>query len=247
MAFVLGMQTACADVKLNSTISAGTRTVSSHRHCDLTIADLQTGKPAAGINQRIIRVDLNDVQIMQAVQAGQVEMFDQLVLRYRGPLLHVAWSKLGDPNWAEDVVQEAFLAAFAARDTYKPAFAFRTWIWTILLNLCRKQWKRRERRPGEQPLVFDSTAQTGLPGEPATHDTPLANALLVERREQVHVLLNSLPEVQADALRLRFFGGLQFSEIALAMDSSLGAAKQRVKSGLVTLAAQLRPNGGESS
>ena len=197
--------------------------------------------------QRTLRVDLTDVQIMQAVQAGQLDLFDQLVLRHRGPLLNVAWSKLGDANWAEDVVQETFLAAFAARDTYNPAFAFRTWVWTILLNLCRRQWKRRESRPGEQPLPVRPTSESGPSLEPATYDTPLANVLLVERRAQVHILLNSLPEVQADALRLRFFGGLQFSEIALAMDSSVSAAKQRVKSGLVTLAEQLRQTGGENS
>ena len=190
-------------------------------------------------------MQLDDVQIMQAVQAGQFELFDLLVRKYRGPLLQVAWSKLGDRNWAEDVVQEAFLAAFAARDTYKPAFAFRTWIWTILLNLCRRQWKRRESRPGEQPLAIGSATEHGSSREPATYETPLANVLRLERREQVHVLLGSLPEVQADALRLRFFGGLQFAEIALAMDSSVSAAKQRVKSGLVALAEYLRKNGGD--
>lgn len=199
------------------------------------------------LHQGIIRVELDDVQIMQAVQAGQVELFDVLVRRYRGPLLNVAWSKLGDANWAEDVVQETFLAAFAARGTYNPVFAFRTWVWTILLNLCRRQWKRRESRPGEFALPARTMTETGAYIEPASHETPLANALLVERREQVHVLLKSLPEVQADALRLRFFGGLQFSEIALAMKSSVSAAKQRVKSGLVTLAEQLRQSGGENS
>ncbi|MBI3864123.1 MAG: RNA polymerase sigma factor [Planctomycetia bacterium] len=202
---------------------------------------------AAIYSRETTRVDLTDVQIMQAVQAGQVELFDLLVCRYRGPLLNVAWSKLGDRNWAEDVVQETFLAAFAARDTYNPAFAFRTWVWTILLNLCRRQWKRRESRPGEQSLAAPAQRGDGPAVEPATYDTPLSQALLIERRAQVHVLLNSLPEVQADALRLRFFGGLQFSEIALAMDSSVSAAKQRVKSGLITLAEQLRQTGGELS
>src|SRR4029077_6986423 len=100
----------------------------------------------------IFSVDLDDVQIMCRVQAGEVELFDLLVRRYRGPLLNVAWSKLGDATWAEDVVQETFLAAFAARATYNPRFAFRTWVWTILLNLCRRQWQRRQTRPGEQSL-----------------------------------------------------------------------------------------------
>ncbi len=56
--------------------------------------------------------------------------------------------------------------------------------------------------------------------KPVTHDTALAILLRTERREQVHRLLTRLPEPQADALRLRFFGDLQFSEIALAMGSS---------------------------
>jgi RNA polymerase sigma-70 factor (ECF subfamily) len=182
---------------------------------------------------------------MRRVQAGEVELFDLLVERYRQPLLNVAWSKLGDLNWAEDVVQETFLAAFASRATYKPQFAFRTWIWTILLNLCRRQWQRRAERPREHSLPQAAAAE--LPGfrEPVTHETAPAVLLRIERRVAVHRLLARLPEVQADALRLRFFGGLQYSEIAMAMSSSLGAAKQRVKNGLAALADQLRDDEGE--
>ena len=190
-------------------------------------------------------MELDDIQIMRLVQAGQVELFDLLVQRYRGPLLNVAWSKLGDAAWAEDVVQETFLAAFASRATYNPQFAFRTWVWTILLNLCRRQWQRRESRPREESLPEGTAAERAGYREPATHDTALAIALRTERREQIHRLLTRLPEPQADALRLRFFGGLQFAEIALAMGSSLGAAKQRVKNGLAALADQARDLEGE--
>jgi len=191
------------------------------------------------------RVELDDVQIMCRVQAGEVELFDELVRRYRGPLLNVAWSKLGDSTWAEDVVQETFLAAFAARATYNPRFAFRTWVWTILLNLCRRQWQCRQVRPGEQSLGTSQSPELRGYCEPVTHETALGNILSVERQAAVHGLLTQLPDVQADALRLRFFGGLQFSEIALAMDSSVSAAKQRVKNGLVALAEYVRHNGGD--
>jgi RNA polymerase sigma-70 factor (ECF subfamily) len=188
-------------------------------------------------------MDLDDVQIMRRIQAGEIALFDVLVERYRGPLVSVAWSKLGDRAWAEDAVQETFLAAFVSRNSFNPQFAFRTWLWTILLNLCRRHWRRRQSRPGEHSLSGPATELAGY-REPATHDTALAQVLRVERLEQVHRLLARLPEVQADALRLRFFGGLQFSEIALAMGSSLSAAKQRVKHGLTALAEFLRENEG---
>jgi len=190
-------------------------------------------------------VDFDDVEIMRRVQAGQVALFDVLVRRYRGPLLNVAWSKLGDASWAEDAVQDTLLAAFAARETYNPQFAFRTWVWTILLNVCRRQWQRRESRPREYSLSSAPPADVTGFSEPLTHDTALAQAVRTEQREEVHRLLARLPEAQGDAIRLRFFGGLQFSEIADAMDSSLSAAKQRVKQGLAELARQLRDHEGD--
>ncbi|MGE5192450.1 MAG: RNA polymerase sigma factor [Deltaproteobacteria bacterium] len=190
-------------------------------------------------------MDFDDVQIMRRVQAGQVELFDLLAERYRGPLLNAAWSKLGDRTWAEDIVQETFLAAFASRATYNPQFAFRTWVWTILLNLCRRQWQRRASRPREHSLPQAPAAELPDYREPVTDETAPAVLLRTERRAEVHRMLARLPEVQADALRLRFFGGLQFAEIAMAMNSSLGAAKQRVKNGLAALAAHLRDDAGE--
>jgi DNA-directed RNA polymerase specialized sigma24 family protein len=70
--------------------------------------------------------------------------------------------------------------------------------------------------------------------------SPLEMLLAKEASEQLYDLLARLPEVQADALRLRFFGGLTFPEIAAAMKCSEPGAKNRVKTGLVTLSKWLR-------
>jgi RNA polymerase sigma-70 factor (ECF subfamily) len=181
---------------------------------------------------------------MQQVQQGRFEFFEELVSRYRPALLRVAASKLGDRALAEDAVQEAFLAVFAARHTYKPELSFRTWLWTILLNVCRRQMQRRRSRPQEVARSAIQGFEAPLP-EPADHETGLTQALWNERREQVAALLDKLPEVQADALRLRFYGGLKFDEIAAAMDCSLGGARLRVRNGLVALAALLGDEAGE--
>jgi RNA polymerase sigma-70 factor (ECF subfamily) len=180
----------------------------------------------------------DDAQMMQDVQNGQAGLFETLVLRYRGPLVRVAASKLGDRTWAEDVVQETLLAVYTARHTYDPQFSFRTWLWTILLNRCRRHVLRDGGRRREIPLSSLAPAEGAV--EPASFDTGLERMLAAERQEQLHVYLAALPEPQADALRLRFFGGLKFQEIADAMECSLGGAKLRVRSGLMALAALLR-------
>lgn len=175
---------------------------------------------------------LSDSQVMREVQRGRVELFDRLVERHRSGMLRFATSKLGDADAAEDVVQEAWLAVFAARHTYRPEFAVSTWVYTILINLCRRHGRRAARRTVTQ----GDDALRQLPDESAS---PLSQLLTCERREVLHALLNALPEADADALRLRFFSGLMFEEIAAAMDSSVSGAKVRVRRGLQRLSARL--------
>ncbi|MCH9653186.1 MAG: sigma-70 family RNA polymerase sigma factor [Planctomycetes bacterium] len=179
---------------------------------------------------------IDDATIMKRICAGEYLLFDELVLRYRDRLLRFAWSKYGSISAAEDLVQEAFLAAFAARDSYNPEFAFSTWLWTIFLNLCRRHYKRELRQPREMVRSSFAAADLAEIPEPSSSETPLQAALKTEQFELLAVYLSELSEVQADALRLRFFGGMKFSEIALTMDCSLSAAKIRVKNGLLKLA-----------
>jgi RNA polymerase sigma-70 factor (ECF subfamily) len=183
----------------------------------------------------------DDATLMRRVQAGETAPFEELVRRYRGPLARVAFSKLGDAAGTEDVVQETFLAVFAARATFNPRFAFRTWLWTILLRLCARR-RLRGQRPGEIGGLIDPQLADQ---RPAAADSVLAQVLRDEEQSLVHAALAELPEAEADALRLRFFGGLKFEEIAIAMQSSVSGAKQRVKHGLERLSVRFQPAAGD--
>jgi RNA polymerase sigma-70 factor (ECF subfamily) len=182
----------------------------------------------------------SDEDLMRQVQAGRHAAFEVLVARYRPALVRVAVSKLGDRAHGEDAVQEALLAAFAARHTFDPRHAFRTWLWTILLHLCAQHWRKQRshaRRGGViDPQAADATATNA--------ETALDGLLRNERSDLLQRALAELPEPQADALRLRFFGGLSFDEVAAAMSSSVSGAKQRVKHGLERLAERLRTLAG---
>ncbi len=171
-----------------------------------------------------------DVEIMQRVQAGETSLFAELVQRHQSKLLRFAESKLANRAEAEDTIQDAFLAAFHARDSYSPEFAFSTWMWTITLNLTRrtvqKRVRDRDRREG-----YASCRRTDSHGE-----SPLNTLLKAEQSEQLNHWLSLIPEPQGDAIRLKFFGELTYAEIALTMDCSESGAKRRVKNGLIKLA-----------
>lgn len=191
-------------------------------------------------------MELDDRELMQRVQNGQFALFDELVRRYRGPLQRVAADKLGDSGQAEDIVQETFLAVYASRHTYKPEFGFRTWLWTILLNLCRRELAKQKRRPRE---LATSAISPDYPArqspEPATAETGLTRVLQVERKQRLLDFLSKLSDVQADAIRLRFFGELKYREIAQTMSCSEITAKVRVRNGLTVLSRLVSEEMGE--
>ena len=185
-----------------------------------------------------------DVELMLQVQRGDRNAFGELVERYRSALTRVARSKISDADTADDIVQETFLAVYGARQTYNPKFAVRTWVWTILLNLCRKHLARQQKQATRM-------SKLGVLCSTVSQESGLTELHLSERRDEIAAVLDELPEAQADALRLRFFGELKFSEIADAMGSSVSGAKVRVRKGLIACAQLLRDRspseeGGES-
>lgn len=182
-------------------------------------------------------MEFPDELLMQRVQAGETAAFEQLVGRYQLPLLRVARGKLGHGALAEDVVQECFLAVYSGRGSFNPRFAFRTWLWTILLNLCKRHYARARRCHLESLHGDDGSCRA----EPLTESTGLAAAVQSEEAARLDDALQRLPDVQADAIRLRFHAELTFDEIAATMQCSVSGAKQRVRHGLAALARHLQP------
>lgn len=179
---------------------------------------------------------LNDQEIMERVRCGQVELFDELVNRHRSAMLRAAVSKLRNQAVAEEAVQDAFLSAFAHRHSYRCEHSFRGWLWTILLNTCRTL-ARRELGRVDRAAGFQ---QVETSHEPCSTGDVLSRLVKAEQAALLFRFLDELPEAQADALRLRFFGELKFDEIAHVMKCSTNGAKQRVRSGLERLSAALR-------
>lgn len=181
--------------------------------------------------------DLNDGEIVERVRAGQISVFSKLVHRYQGPLLALAISRLGRRECAEEAVQESFLCAFRWLDSYDSKFQFRTWLWTILLNQCRRIAEKESRFEVSKlevaQLRVNRTSETSFqPSDPCE---------MQENNDQIHRALRTLPTVHADALRLRFFGELKFEAIAQAMGCSLRTAKYRVKEAILKLSEVLGP------
>src|SRR6188472_4121955 len=86
-----------------------------------------------------------DEELVARSQRGDVESFNQLILRWERPIYALAYRVIGREEEARDVCQEAFLRAFRALPGFKGQAKFSSWLYRIALNLCR-DWMRRQRR-----------------------------------------------------------------------------------------------------
>jgi len=87
-----------------------------------------------------------DEELIARFQDGDTYAFDQLVRRYKDPLLNFIFRFIGDLNESEDIVQDTFYRVYKNKHYYKEVAKFSTWIYTIAGNLAKTELRRRKRR-----------------------------------------------------------------------------------------------------
>lgn len=152
-----------------------------------------------------------DARLVRQALAGDRKAFDQLVSQYRPMLLLVAYTRTGDREVAEDLVQEVLSNAWRRLVTLHHPAAFAAWVKTAMLNAC----KNRHRDTRSQPLSFEEI------GDIATSYMrwePLQAVLQQERRREWRVALYRLPEPNRLAFILHHIGQYREEEIALLLN-----------------------------
>ena len=165
--------------------------------------------------------------------------FEALVLAHQDRLYSIALRMLGNAADAEEAAQDAFVRAYRALAGYDreriAELRLRSWLATILLNLCRS---RRSRTVAERSTL---SLDLGLPldAEP-TAAAAAGPAAVLERRtsgEAWAKLLLTLPPAQREAVVLRHVDGLTYPDLALALGKPEGTVKAQVHRGLAHLRA----------
>ncbi len=168
-----------------------------------------------------------DEDLIALVSRGDIEAFECLVQRHQKSALRAARRFLGDSSEAEDLAQEAFLQTFHQAHRYRAERAtFKTWFFTILLNLCRNAIKKRR-------LVYSDNSSSN---DAADRDTP---STLLARREQQRALAEAilkLPPNQRSAFILCHYENFSYAEAA----QSIGVSVKAIESLLVRAKRTLR-------
>ena len=87
-----------------------------------------------------------DEELISRFQKGDIYAFEEIVHRYKDPLVNFIYNYVGNRTEAEDIVQETFLRVFKNKHLYRSIAKFSTWIYTIASNLAKTELRRRKRR-----------------------------------------------------------------------------------------------------
>ena len=170
-----------------------------------------------------------DANLIERAASGDLEAFNQLVLRYQNLAYSHAYAMLGNRAQAEDATQESFIKAFQAINTFRGA-SFRAWLLKIVTNSAYDVLRRSHRHPTQPLLPEDEN------GEEVESAAWLADPVsdvqeVVERQElskQIYQALGELPEAFRSVLTLIDVNEMDYTEAAEALNIPLGTVKSRL-------------------
>ena len=167
--------------------------------------------------------------------------FETEAMQYAPQLYSAALRMTRNPADAEDVVQETFLKAYRAYDSYTEGTNLKAWLYRILTNTYINKYRKQQRRPSEVELgeLQDLYLYKRL-GE-ASGAAQSAEADMLDAFVDTDVIeaLESLPETFRLPVLLADVDGFSYKEIAEILDIPIGTVMSRLHRGRKALQKKL--------
>ena len=166
----------------------------------------------------------DDMALLSAWQAGDAHAGNQLFERHFDAIYRFFRYKTGDDG--ADLVQRTFLGCIEARDRFRRASSFRTFLFAIARNELRGYWRKRHKMAN---IDFGVSSLLDLGASPST---------MARKRDSAQQLvdaLRSIPLEQQVALELFYMHGLSGPELAFVLEIPEGTVRSRLRQARLSL------------
>lgn len=176
------------------------------------------------------RTGVGDAYLVARAREGYLDAYELLVQRHSAMAYRVALRLCGDHHDAQDLAQEALIAAWEQLNRFRADSSFQTWLYQIVT---RRALNKLTRRRDTQSLDI-----LGDAADPGTE--PAAQAERNFAVDAVTDALAALPFPQRAAVVLHHFEGLSYVEVAEVTHSSVPAVRSHLFRARRTLGTKLR-------
>lgn len=182
------------------------------------------GMPLSQTVQASPAAELDDLQLVLASKQGDQDAFSQLVQHYQRRIFNLVYRMVQDYEEANEITQEAFLAAWQGLPSFRGDARFATWLYRIAYNCALKQIESRKR---------DNALHLALQEEHALNNRNNQNATDVqldaqERQAFVQENLSQLPAKYRIVLILRHMQDMTYEEMAEILSMPVGTIKTHI-------------------
>ena len=183
---------------------------------------------------------MTDAELVDRARQGDQRAFGDLVDRHQTAAIRTALVALGSREDAEDVTQDAFVAAYRKLATYRGHAAFRTWLLTIVWNLGRNRRKSLTRR---LRVLFSTETNHGTQRLMTSETSPEQTVVNARLLDDALRMIRSLPTPLRDALLMSAMGSQPYEDVAAVLGVPVGTLKWRVAEARRRVREKLRRRG----
>ncbi len=174
----------------------------------------------------------SEVQIRKWVlnaQNGELDAFNALVLFYQEAVYNHACLLLGDPEQAQDAVQDSFIKAYQGIARFRNG-SFRAWLFRIVTNTCYDMIRQARRHPTQRLYPEDEDGDKVESPDWVIDPAPSIQARSEQNEDSLRLrqALNMLPAAYRSVLTLVEIYDLDYAEVAVALGIPLGTVKSRL-------------------
>lgn len=170
--------------------------------------------------------DESDKALAKLSVNGSQEASRELVKRYSEKIKKHIGTLVSDTRDTEDISQEVFAKAFQMIESYNPAFAFSTWIYTIARN-SSIDFIRRKRVTTRSLELFEGSDEAS--GGDQWAPSPEDHLIYEQEIEKIQKAINLLPDLYRVVAEMRFIHEYAYEEMAKELALPIGTIKSRVR------------------
>src|SRR5213083_1465751 len=169
-----------------------------------------------------------DKALVDASQKGDMQAFEELVLRHRDKIYARAFSMMRNEEDATDLSQEAWVKGWQRLKQFHGDSSFVTWMTRIVINLCLDQLRKHKRQRAESIEHLEEDLGGVERQMPTVTVNPTEGLERMELRARIDRALNQLSYEHRTVLILHEFEDLEYKEIAKRMQCSIGTVMSRL-------------------
>ena len=187
---------------------------------------MPTASPAANSSDTNPAAALSDEAVIARVRGGEPALFEIIMRRYNQRLYRVVRSIMRDEAESEDVIQDAYVRAYAHLDQFAGRARFSTWLTRIAVHEALARVRRGRRFTDIEEIMPTLTSSGQGPEQSALHG---------ELRAVLEAAVDRLPEDFRTVFVLRDIEGLSTLEVAECVDIPPETVKTRLHRGRALL------------